>query len=184
LSPEILTLLVDNKVGHFIVDTKKVVEHKTAQDLSIQINWPDIGKFSTRLKQLLGPPKEKFNRGDWKEAFEECCEIFESCARAHLVSGIKSGRIILLDRQNKPKILTAQSIKSINKAPIGTLKKFYSEIRNKNKKDDIIEKVLEQINPDRVEYVHRRRHKRTDASLRKNAGRHIWTVVMALKEIE
>ena len=178
---EILKMLVDNRVGHYVVEKRFVTEHTAAQDLSVNISWPEMGKFSARLRSVLGSAKEKFDKGNWKEAFEECCEIFETRARAHLASGLSSGRIVVLDSKGNPKNLTR---KVVRKAPIGELAKLYSNIRNKNRKDALIEKVLEQIKSDRNEFIHRRRHKRTDTVLRKNAGRHIWTVVMTLKDIE
>lgn len=147
------------------------------RDLALNLQLPDIASLDPRSRKLMGSAYEQFNRSQWREGFEDACQTFESEARRYLLAGIRSGRITLLGKGG-PKHLTA---KQVNKLTMGQLASLFPQIQNQNYADAIIGKTLKTINRDRIGVAHHKGRAATEARLRRNVGRHMWTLVAAMK---
>ena len=74
-------------------------------------------------------------------------------------------------------------LRKLNKLPIGPLIDLFASIQSKNTTDSVIEKALTQIKKDRNDAIHRKNQPKTEATLRKNVGRHMYTIIAALRAI-
>jgi len=166
-------------IGLFLIDGENVVEHLQAVDLAMKVELPRLAKQPARVRQLLGHSYEQFDRGEWREGFEDACNALEEEARAYFARWSKTGRI-LVGSADGPRQMTAHEIRRLT---AGQLAVQFRKIQSPTSLDIAAEQALSKINPDRVERVHRRRHKRTEARLRRNVGRHMWLIVNILRQL-
>ena len=157
------------------------IEILTPADQGLVLQLPALEKFPASVRDLLGPSYEKFERGDWRECFADACEAFENEARSHLKRGLRSTRIKILDKKGVAKKL---SNAQIDRKTIGQLQHEFDQIQAPNYLDAQIAQTLAAINPDRVGVIHKKRKGRTEASLRKNVGRLMWTIINTLEEMK
>jgi hypothetical protein len=150
-------------------------------DQALTLQLPDLQRFAAAVRDLLGPSYEKFERGDWRESFSDACQAMENEARAHLKRSLTSGRIKVLDKNGRPRKLTNAQI---DRKTIGQLHHDFDQIQSPNYLDSQISKALAAINPDRVGVVHKKRRHRTEASLRRNVGHLMWTIINVLVEMK
>lgn len=148
-------------------------------DLAMNLELPSLAKLPRRAQELLGPAYDKFDKGEWREGFEEACNAFEEEARRYLKRWSRTGRI-KVPSNTGPKQLSAAEI---GRLPMGGLRDRYAAILSPNLLDSLIEHALREVNPDRVERVHRRRARRTEARLRANVGKHMWLLANVLKQM-
>lgn len=148
-------------------------------DLALNLELPPIASLPRKGKELLGPAYEKFRKGEWREGFEEACNAFEEEARRYLKRWSATGRI-KVNGKHGPEQLTASEINGLS---MGGLKDRFKKILSPTLVDSTIEQALSKVNPDRIERVHRRRSKRTEARLRKNVGKHMWLIVNVTKRM-
>jgi hypothetical protein len=145
-------------------------------DLALNVELPAL---PPSLREALGPAYEKYQRGEWRECFEEACNALEEEARRYLKRWSKTGRI-KVQRKKGPMQLT---ISQINGLSMGGVRNAFRDILSPTSLDSAIEQVLAAVNPDRVERVHRRRAKRTETRLRRNMGKHMWQIVNVMKQM-
>jgi ribosome biogenesis SPOUT family RNA methylase Rps3 len=128
----------------------------------------------------MSPAYERFERGEWRDGFEDACQVLESEARRYLQAGVQSGRIVVLTARGAQKRLTPEKIERLT---MGQLKDTLGAIQNKNRADVTIFVALDRLNRDRIGAVHHRRQRRTELRLRQNVGHHMWTIDTALRAL-
>lgn len=179
--PKMDTQLQALGVGLVTGSGSAVAEVWPARDLSMNMELPDIRRFSNRMRRLLGPVYEEFRRSQWREAFGDACTVLESEARRHLKRGVARGRITVVSDTGRTVNLTDAKI---DKMTLGALAVAFSGIQRKNHADSVVGEVLARVNRDRIAEAHLKTQSKTEARLRKNAGLHMWRVAHALKILD
>jgi hypothetical protein len=167
-------------VGIYLATRSGLEERVPPNDLALNIQLPSLASLPRKVRELLGPAYEQFNRSQWREGFEDACQAFENAARKYFKHGCspKRRRIVLITRKG-PKIPTA---KEIGKMTMGGLATAFSQIQSQTHADQVIGATLNRINKDRVGVVHYKSKVRTESRLRTNVGQHMWAIIAALKE--
>ena len=175
-----MTFLQLRRIGLYVASAETCNERLAPADLALKVALPEISQLPRKVRELLGPVYEQFERAQWREGFKDACQVLEEQARRHLKKGIHSSRIVVLDKSGNAKPLTD---KTIDKMTLGALAIAFANIKTPNSADDLIAKSLMSINPDRVASTHHKVKKSTERSLRRNVGKHMWTIIAALKEL-
>jgi hypothetical protein len=171
-----LAQLQQLRVGLYTVLPQNLLEQLAPPDLGINVALPPLENMPARIRELLGPSYEQFARAQWRECFEDACQVLEHEARSYLKRGIRMQRITILGKKGPVTL----SKKQIDKFTMGKLANVFSTIQAQNHADAVIEQALKTINPDRVGVAHFKRRATTERRLRKNMGRHMWVIVAAL----
>lgn len=167
-------------VGAYIVRNGNLREVAIVQDLALNVSLPPLANLPGKLRPLLGPAYDQFERSQWREGFEEACQVLEREAKKYLWSGLKSGRVTIIGKKGK---ITFTKTK-VNALTLGRLQREFSKIQNQNHADSQIEQALAKIVKDRNAVVHHKSKPSTERRLRKNVGRHMWVVIDALKFVK
>lgn len=178
--PQDDAMLRELGIGLFLSDGTKTIEAIAPLDMALNIKLPELKTFSPKMRKVLGPVYEQFERSQWREGFEEACQAVEVLGRRYLTDGIGTGRITLVTKAGKGRSLTQAQI---DKLTLGGLGEAFGQIQNQNYSDAAVAKVLTLINKDRVGVAHHKSKPATEARLRKNVGQHMWRVFAALKEL-
>lgn len=165
-------------VGLFVSKETGLVEVIPAKDLAVNVELPDRNGLPRKLRRPLGPVYELFDRSEWRDGFECACQALEQEARSYLRSRIERGTMSLVTPKGTVRKVTGEKVE---KMTLGNLAIAFTEIQNKSQNEQRIGEVLTQINRDRIGVVHRRGKALPEARLRKNVGKHMWSVVTALK---
>lgn len=179
LTPEIEDNLRKDGVGLYTAIVTGVTERIPPKDLAINVELPPLNSLPRKLRTLLGPAYEQFNRSQWREGFEDACQALEVEARRYLKAGLKAGRIIVMGSQG-PRNLTSQQI---DRMTIGQLANTFSNIQNQNYLDAQVNQALSLVNADRVGVVHHKAKMKTEKRLRANVGQNFWAIIGVLREI-
>ncbi len=179
IPPNIEDTLRYLRVGVYRVEDEQTLEHSAPADLALRLELPPLDEVPRKLKTLLGSTYEQFGRAQWREGFEDACQVFETQARRYLRKGLRSQRITIAG----PKGTISLTNKQIDKMTMGMLARRFSEIQPQNRLDARIGQVLTAVNDDRVGVVHHKFKKKTEKRLRANVGQHIWAIVSVLKEM-
>lgn len=162
-------LLMDGDDGPF--------ELLAPKDLALNLELPDV---PVGLRRLLGNAYDQFDRGQWREGFEDACQVLEQEARTYLKMHLSRGRIVLQPRRGTPKTAA-----QISKMTIGDLAATYTTIHTPNVADSRIGQALERLNGDRITVAHYKgKDAAREAKLRRNVARHMFVVVQALRQIK
>jgi hypothetical protein len=167
-------------IGLYLSDGASVVEAITPKDMAVNVELPEIKALPPKMRSVLGPVYEKFERSEWREGFEEACQALEVLARKYLKDGMKSKRVVLVTPSGKLSKITGEKV---DRMTVGALADAFGMIQTKNHADQVIGSVLAGVNKDRVGVVHHKRRASTEERLRRNVGQHMWKVVAALKEL-
>src|SRR5574341_814731 len=97
-------------IGLYIVTGDRVMEAIAPHDLGVNVVLPDIAKLPPRMKRVLGPVYEQFDRSQWRDGFLEACQVVENLARRYLKDGISRGRISIGNRVGNPVDVSAKQI--------------------------------------------------------------------------
>lgn len=183
--PEVVGVKADDEealrnlgVGLYVVASEKLKERLQSSDLALNVELPQLGRLQKKIRKALGPAYEEFDKRQWLDGFETACKALEEEGRRYLKRHVARKRIQVIDQKGK---VTTPSPKQVNKMPLGTLAKQFSQIASKTRADSILEKAFTAVNKDRVAVTHFRSHRRTEDRLRRNVGRHMWTIVSAMK---
>lgn len=174
-----LTMMRNQQIGVYLADATIVREQVAPVDLGINVTLPEIKKENMKVRRLLGRAYDHFNNGHWREGFEAACQGFEDEARRYMKRHIKSGRIRCLSR-GRP---NSPTDKHVNRLSMGQLGELFAMIISPNHADSLIGETLKTVNKDRINVVHRTEHLRTEKRLRQNVGRHMWSLMNAVKEV-
>lgn len=167
------------KAGVYLIGDS-ITEVCAPHDLSINLDPPELGDMSRKMKRALGPMYEQFERSHWREGLESGCQALESECRKYLQQGIAGGRLVVLDKVGRRRHLTDKSIDGMT---LGRLAVTFSQIQTPNQADTAIGRVLAEINPHRVAVAHHKTTPRTEAKLRKHVGKAVWLIVAGLRKI-
>jgi hypothetical protein len=168
-------------VGCYVLRDDNIFELLPPNDLAFNVILPSLNDLPMKVRQLLGPAYEQFERAQWREGFETACQAFEDEARRYLKRHMKRGATGRIDIITKRGISNPSDMQ-INNMTMGQLAKTFAGIQIKNKADSDISKTLNTINRDRIGVVHKRNAKATERRLRENVGRHMWSLIAALKQ--
>ena len=167
-------------VGLLIASADEVKETMPPQDLALSLELPDISQASKRLRKVLGPVYEQFERNQWREGFEEACVALESGAREYLWKTLQSGRTVVLRANGSTKPLKKQRVYSMT---MGALAVDFQRLQQQSHADSVIAATLDAVNKDRIRVAHKKRAATAERALRLNVGQQMWRIVGALKEI-
>lgn len=167
-------------VGLLLSDGTSIEEAIPAHDLAINVALPELKNLPVRIRKILGPVYEQIKRAQWREGFEDACQVVADHAKKYLKDGLTRGRITLVTESGKRRNLTD---KRIDKMTLGSLAIAFGQISNQSLTDAKIAKVLKRINPDRILVTHYKGKAAAETRLRKNVGQHMWSVIDALKEL-
>jgi hypothetical protein len=164
-------------VGLFRASADGATECIPPSDLGLNLALPELARLPKKIRRLLGGAYEQFRRTQWREGFEDACQALENEARRHLRDGIRNGRIHIMTKSgpNNP------PLSRVEKMTMGQLGDHFSRIQNQTHADSVVCQALARINKDRVGVAHHKGKRRTESSLRKNVGKHMWTIVAALR---
>jgi hypothetical protein len=177
LSADQETKLRQAGVGLYVSDGHAIEERIIPADLALHIILPPLREMSPKLRRLLGPAYEQFDRAQWREGFEEACKILEEQARRHLKSNLP--RIMIVGKKGV-KLLTKHEI---DKMTMGALAANYENIQSQTHTDSVVGQALKKLNKDRIGVVHHKGKAVTEKRLRTNVGQHMWVIVAALKAL-
>jgi hypothetical protein len=175
-----LTELQKLRVGLYVATADAVAEQLAPADLALRVSLPALSSLPVTVRRELGPVYEQFDRNQWREGFREATQVLEQRARKYLRRGIKSTRITVLDKKGAVRTLTSAEI---DKMTLGALAAAFANIQTPSQGDNIVAQALAQVNPDRVGIAHFKGKKTSEKRLRTNVGRHMWSMVAALKEL-
>lgn len=165
-------------VGLFRSRVGDLVEQIAAKDLGLNVSLPDPKKIPPKVRPLLGPVYEQFDRSNWREGFGDACTALEQEARKYLKQGMESGRVVLVGRGGMAAKTTSKEIETM---PMGLLAEAFAKIRNPNKTDSAVGEILGRLNRDRVGEAHHKGKPVTENRLRKNVGSHMWSILEGLR---
>lgn len=174
------TTMRDAGIGLYALSGAGIHEKIPPTDLALNIKLPTLESLPGKLRELLGEAYDQFQRSNWREGFQEACQVLEVEARAYLWRGFKRGRIVVLTAKDNPVKLTARQVR---KMPLGPLAASFLRIQTQNHADDVIGKVLTQLNEDRVGATHHKKLAKTERHLRENVAQHMFRIINALREI-
>ena len=160
----------------------EVFEVLPPQDLALHATLPEITQLPVQMRRLLGPAYEQFAHSDWREGFQDACQVIEVEARTYLKRGMDgpSPRLTLLRPNGSAYNPSPQQI---DRMTLGQLAHAYAAISTQNSADATIAQGLVRLNDDRVGVTHHKRRATTERRLRQHVGRHMWTVVAVLKAL-
>ncbi len=150
-------------------------------DLALQLELPELRRYSNNVRAALGSAYEQIRRGNWVEGFEDACNAVEDAARKYLWKHTKSGRVTVTLGKNKQQVSLSKD--EIDSLPLGALKDRFKAIDKPNHSDAEIASCLQQLNPDRIRAAHKKRDGRAERALRQNVGKQMWVVLKALKQL-
>jgi hypothetical protein len=166
-------------VGIYVSNDTQVNEWMAPRDISLNLELPDIGNLPLKTRKALGSAYEQFDRGQWREGFEEACKAIESKAKPYLIKALQTGRLKIYEK-GVPKNPTKAAIM---KMTLGALAVTFSKAQPLNVVDSTIYRTLEAINPNRVGVAHKVHNAQTEKQLRKHVGAHMHAIVQALKVV-
>lgn len=134
--------------------------------------------MSMRVRTLLGPIYEQFDRSNWQEGFGDACTVLEQEARRYLNAELATGRVSLVSPSGKAVTIPGRAIE---KMPMGPLAGSFGMIATPNKTNSAIGEILGKLNKDRVGEAHHKGKAPTERRLRKNVGSHMWSTAEGLK---
>ena len=179
LAAEQIEVLHQKGIGLYSVLANALVEQHAPVDLALNVQLPELISLPAPIRQLLGAAYEQFARSQWREGFEEACQVLETQARRYLKRWSRTGRVKIL-RKTGPASLSNHQIDAMT---MGQLARTFANIQAQTHADKVIEEALAKINKDRIGVVHHKSKATTEKRLRSNVGQHMWIIVAALKEL-
>lgn len=167
-------------IGVYVCENTQVNEWLAPHDISLNLELPDISNLPKGIRKALGSAYEQFERGQWRESFEEACKALESKAKPYLIKAINVGRLKIYESG----VVKNPTVKQINKMTLGQLANAYSKAQPQNATDSVLHQTLAAINPARVGVAHKVNAAKTERQLRKNVGTHMHAIVQALKHLQ
>jgi hypothetical protein len=158
----------------------RLIERVPPMDVALNAQLPDLASLNPRVRKLLAPVYEKFNRSEWRDGFGSACEVVESEARRYLLDGLRRNRITLVSQKGKAITLTDAQVQRLT---LGQLHTHFKYIQSPNQRDSIITPVLGAILKDRNGLRHEGKKAAVEAKLRTNVGKHMWRITGVLKVI-
>lgn len=160
-------------IGILLLDSDfNVHEESSAQDLSVNLSLPTLQRYSTRVRELLGPSWDVLKNGDFVQGFEDACVAFEGEAKKYLARHVGS-RIHIVTTTGVRKDPTKTQIR---RGTMGDLADFFARIDVANHNDSSIAKILKELRPTRNQAAHNRRDGRSLASIKRKGPGLLWKI--------
>ena len=170
----------DQGVGLYVpLETGSLMEVAPPQDLPMNLQLPNPSAMHSKVRAVLGPAYEQFERSNWREGFGDACQVVEAHSRRYLKKGLASGRINLVS-VGKAGIPSSADIDAMT---LGQLGAVFRRVQAPNRADATIASALLRLNPDRIGEAHLKSQAATERRLRRNVGRHMWIVADALRAL-
>lgn len=150
-----------------------------ARDLAFHAELPDRSTLKPKVRSLLGPAFDRFEKGDWRESFREACVVLEESCRIYLIRNYKIGRVVYKDG----KAIKRPNQTVIKRMPLGVMKQVFCNLISQNQIEATLCTALTKLNPDRVKRTHNPSSRKTEQDLRKRVGTHMWLIVNALSDL-
>jgi hypothetical protein len=176
-----IRFFTENRIGVYIHDDYSLTVFRSAVDLAVQVDLPEVGDLAKPLRPLLAPAFHKIREGDWRDGLNHAYSEVEQRARDYLKEGIDSGRVIISRRRNRQMVVLSSM--DVDAMTLGQLKDAFALIQNQTSKDAIIGSILATINKTRVGLAHKRGNKVVEAELRLQVGPHMYAVITCLEEL-
>jgi hypothetical protein len=167
-------------IGLLLVKDGKATVIIPGKDLALNVKLPEIERLPRRVQRALGPAYEHFDRGEWRECFQEACLVLEQEARKYLWKGVRAGRIVIASAKGEQEKLTKEKI---DRFTMGELADRFERIVQQAHTDRVVGDALKQVNPNRVGVVHHKHKAAPEAKLRRDVGSQMWLIIGALKDI-
>lgn len=167
-------------VGLYLSDGIRTEEAIVPRDMAVNVQLPELRVLPLKMRRVLGPVYDLFERSQWREGFLATCQAVETLARQYLKDGMNTERVVLVTKAGNVRSLKARQI---DRLTLGQLAEAFGQIHNQNYADARIAKVLPRVNKDRVGLTHHNTRTATETRLRKNVGQHMWAMVAILKEL-
>lgn len=177
LRPPDLDSLQRMGAGVYMIGSGGPYEVLPPLDLALNLDLP---KLPAGLKRLLGGAYSQFHRGQWREGFEDACQVLEQEARRYLKLHLGRGRIAIVSGNGKPR-----TAPQIERMPLGSLANAFGEIQVPNSADTRIGQAIARVNPDRVSVAHYKgKSAAREEKLRTNVAHNMFVIVGALRRIK
>jgi hypothetical protein len=181
LTAKSMSFASKERMGLFMHDDDSLVEVRSASDLALHVDLPELSDLSPSLRPILAPAFAKFAQQDWRDGLSDAYQAAEDKARDYLKAEIDSGRVNITVTKNKKPYVYLSS--DINGMTLGQLKNAFSKIPNQNYRDSLIHSILDRLNTIRPQLAHHKKTAAAEAKIRQSAGNHMYTVVTCLEEL-
>ena len=172
-SGEQLAQLQRQGVGVYLSGADVFHEVSPPVDLTLNLNLPDLSRYSNHVRRELSSSWESCRRGQALEGFDDACVVLEGLARKYIIRHRRKRSLTFLSAPGRARVVTDANIR---KMTMGQLAVLFSQIHMPNHADTLLANVLKTLNPDRVRVAHKRRDGRSVGALRQNMHRHFWSI--------
>jgi len=178
LSVEEMTRLGILGVGALVWDGAVPIDAVPTKDLALQAEPPAL---PAGLSRKLGHAYDQLDQGNWREGFEEACQVLEQEARIYLKKSVPH-RVQILSKSGA---VSNPTHGHIDKMTLGQLAEEFSRIRSPNLADSRIGQSLKRVNEDRISVVHYKNVSASrEATLRRRFGKNMMVLINGLKLIK
>lgn len=146
--PATLTKLAELKVGLDIIAAATISSLLAPHDLSLNVDFPSL---PSHLRKTLGRAKDLWNRGEWKEAYEDACVVLTTKACEYLQKAVKAQRVTFVGANGNPINYTEAQI---GRMTLGQLEHAFDEIAAPTQNESRAAQAMARINPNRVTVAH------------------------------
>jgi hypothetical protein len=157
---------------------KTISEIIPPHDLAMIMELPPLDQARPPIRRALGPAYEQIDRGQWREAFETACVALEFELRKYLWHSLFVKRLTIVDKAG---ITRPFAKKKIMKATLGRVAVLLNSATPHNQLDALLDTNVPLINRQRIDVAHYKF--RREAALRRNVGRHMWSIFQCLDEL-
>lgn len=166
-------------IGIYVSTSAGLQELVPAQDLSLQVQLPDIKRLPKQLRVALGSAYEQFGRQQWREGFEEACKALENRAKEYLIPQVTQQILSIIEGGVRKNVSEA----TMRRMTLGQLANTYGKLQPQTLIVSLVHKTLAAINSDRVGVAHKISERKTEKSLRRNVGMHMHAIVQAFRHL-
>lgn len=149
------------------------------KDLAFNAELPVLEELKPKVRKMIAPMCEEFQNGDWQKAFRDTMGVLEEQCRLYLKANVKLGRA----KYTIGSKIVVPTQDMVNKMTLGQIKNVFCGLVQQNQVESLLCSALERLNPLRIKMVHKPSSPSTARSLRKNAGRSMWTIINCLSSM-
>jgi hypothetical protein len=147
----IVVFATTNGLGVYVVDEGVMRELLEPRDLSANVVVPDLSGEDQWIRSALGPAVEEYERTNWQDGLRSATRGFEELCRTRLVQLQQQGaHFAPVPKRKRP-----PSGDQIERAPLGTIKIFFSMITPSTAETSTIIRVIDVIRDPRNDISHK-----------------------------
>ena len=177
VSENTMALLAKRKIGLISFANNTRIHLLDASDIAFQITVPVLAGLSKPLRVELGPAYENFDKGNWREGFEDACIALENRVRPYLWAAIQSTRLTIYSKKGKPANPTRASV---FKMTLGQLAHTLRNAAPVNHLDSFIADLITKINSERIKVAHKKY--KAEKTLRQKVPLHTVSIISCMKK--